>query len=102
MIKVLKPGQGVYAPAIVCDHCGQPINNGKGNFLWNANTENDITEIYFTHKGCDKHFREALLKQGINTLWMDRDRFLLSLVNNAKVDFKRVKQDQDLWKEAGL
>jgi hypothetical protein len=102
MIKVIKPGGGIYAPVIACDFCGKPINDGKGNFLWNPDTEGEITEIYFSHKGCDNSLEHALLERGIHTMWMDLDLFMLWLVNNSKVDLKEAEKSHKFLKEQGL
>lgn len=102
MIKVIKPGGGIYAPIIACDFCGKPINDGKGNFLWNPDGDEDITEIYFTHKGCDHSMEHALAERGITTMWQDLDLFMLWLVNNTKVDLKKAEKDHGFLKEHGL
>jgi ribosomal protein L24E len=102
MIKVMKPGGGIYAPVIVCDFCSKPIEDGKGNFLWNPDTEDDITEIYFSHKGCDHSLEHALHERGITTMWMDLDLFMLWLENNTKLDMKKARESHKAMKELGL
>lgn len=102
MLKVIKPGNGIYAPVIACDVCGKLINDGQGNFLWNPNTEGNITEIYFAHKDCDRVLEHQLAERGVVTMWMDIDLFMLWLVNNTKVDLKKAQQEHEFLKDQGL
>lgn len=102
MITVIKPGNGIYAPVLACDYCGQPINNGQGNFLWNPDIEGDITEVYFSHKECDKSLKHQLAERGIHTMWMDLDMFFLHLVSNTKIDLKKAKEMNKLLRDQGL
>lgn len=103
MIKVIKPGGGIYAPVIACDFCGKPINDGNGNFLWNPETDEDeITEVYFTHKGCDNNLEHVLGERGIHTMWMNMDMFVLAIADNTKVDLAKAKKTHKMLKEQGL
>jgi hypothetical protein len=61
---------GRFKPAIVCDHCGQRIDDARmGNYQWQMADHGQCAEdktIFFTHKGCCRPFEEA---QGGRRRW---------------------------------
>jgi hypothetical protein len=80
-------GRRTANPGIACDHCGQPITNGKdGNYQWRPTDEGETTTVYFTHKRCCHAFEH--LHPGpwcaIGLAWL-----LPFLAHNLAVDVKR-------------
>ncbi len=104
MIKFIKQKGDVYAPIITCDCCNQPINDGKGQALLSDSvvTEGSTVDVYFTHTGCDHSMEQKLREQGIDTMWMGLDMFLLYLVNNTNVNLDRATKQHKLYKDHGL
>ncbi len=50
-------------PRVVCDHCGEVIEDARtGNYQWRVDDRGGCAEdgaIYFTHKGCCHDFEAA-------------------------------------------
>ncbi len=64
---------GLSCPVIVCDRCGEFIDNERpGNLLWHW----DRPEQYHVHKACDGNLHHAL------PMSRDIDEWLAQLVHN--------------------
>jgi hypothetical protein len=83
------PPEAMTCPAVICDHCGDPIHN-DGNALWLTDQDDGRTfriTTAFVHKACDRAF-EATHPDGH---WSCRElgEFLQQLAHNFEHPFER-------------
>ncbi len=73
---------GELCPRIVCDVCAEPIDDGKGNVLWERGRE---SELRFTHKRCYRAFKTTYETppDGTHHLWQPLSVFLHYLTTNT-------------------
>ena len=80
---------GMCCPVVVCDHCGEVIEDAQeGNYEFPL----DGGPVFFTHKGrCSLAFEEA---NGGQDAWgvMELSVLPIYLGNNLKLDWKKAKQ----------
>jgi hypothetical protein len=93
-------GGPLYAPLILCDHCGQPIARGEGGYVWGDRWVDGVMEataIKFFHKkfispACaaawDRYERQVEW-MGYSHSWMDVDDFVVFLANNIEGNDER-------------
>lgn len=84
----------VFRPAVICDHCGAEIMEGKqGNYEWVMDDDGKIKDgmIYFTHKECCYPFE---MSHGGRAIWYagELDLLPLYMANVLKVDMKKAKE----------
>jgi hypothetical protein len=100
MIEMTEWGAG---PIVVCDHCGEPIEDaGDGNYQWLAETEHDRVRryLFFTHKGCCDEFEAT---RGGAAAWyaMELIDLLPFLARNLNLDWGEAEAHADLMRWLG-
>jgi hypothetical protein len=79
--------RGVTGPAVVCDHCGEPIRDAcEGNCQWRAGGDGTP---YFTHKSCCRAFEAA---RGGHWCAMELQCFPVYLGNGLKVKWRAARR----------
>lgn len=84
-------GGDLFAPVVVCDHCGQRIEKAsEGNYQY----LHEGGKVYFTHKKCCMAFEAA---RGGRLRWagMPLEVLLVHLAHNLKVDWKKANEWAD-------
>lgn len=84
------PPEGLTCPAILCEHCGEPIHQ-RGLVLWQVNYGDrgerpSVSPLAFVHQGrCDQAFDAAHPGH-----WCSRelDQFLEQLAHNFREPFE--------------
>jgi hypothetical protein len=86
------PKGPVTAPVVLCDHCGEQIEEATdGNYQWRPE---DGKTVYFTHKPCCRAFEHT---RGGAWCAMELDVLPLYLSNNLKIDRKRAEHRARLF-----
>jgi hypothetical protein len=98
---VIKLKNNRSCPIVVCDFCGQEIEDvGDGNSQWKMEEAEEAAgaTLYFTHKACCRPFEQA--NQG--PLWgADQlDHFMAFLAANTNLDWEDA--EQGAWVLASL
>jgi hypothetical protein len=87
-------------PVVVCDHCGEQIEDAKdGNYQYRIDERGfPHGPLYFTHKECCLAFEAADPERGV---WSatELDYLPLYLVNNLKVDLKETEARDRLFSQ---
>jgi hypothetical protein len=90
---------GQYRPVVICDHCGQSIEDAlDGNYEWKiGGDEEDVDEqIYFTHKRCCHAFEQRHRGDSYDWGATELTVFPLYLGNSLHLDWDKA------WKQAAL
>jgi hypothetical protein len=75
--------QDVLGPVVICDWCGQRIV-GDGNYTYRVVDGLPATgDVHFTHKQCDRLFREANEHDAGMWYWGSLEDFSKFLSNNV-------------------
>ena len=67
-------------PRVVCDECGQPLDEAAGSVLWDRGAED---QLYFTHTPC---YRAFVNRRGRPDCWQPVSAFLFFLAKNTGYD----------------
>ena len=86
----------VYAPVVVCDHCGEQIENAaQGNYQWRVNREGNLMgAVFFTHEKCRDDFEKA--HSGVWWYARELSSLPLHLSNNLRPDRHRPPENTRL------
>lgn len=94
----------LYEPHVACDHCGEPITNGRAAnvnwFIKDFGGEPTTGELFFLHKGeCqfawdDEHFERG--NWAGKAAFKALDHFLVYVANNTSVDVAKTYKDMGL------
>jgi len=95
---VIKDLDNRSCPVVLCDHCGQPINDAKdGNYQWRMgmNDSDFGSRIYFTHKRCCQAFEDDHDDEKV--LWgaMELACLPIYLGNNLALDWNQAKRSAE-------
>jgi hypothetical protein len=79
-------------PVVVCDFCGEEIQDAKqGNAEWKFDEEKGSgATIFFTHKKCCHTFEQK--NSGVHFGAEMLDHFLVFLANNVKLDWEKARE----------
>lgn len=90
---MVKIRDNLSCPVVLCDHCGQMIEQAKhGNTEWVPPEDGSTAELFFTHKWCSRlfrHTRPAVICSG-ELIW-----FPVYLVRNLEMDFAEAEERTD-------
>ena len=94
----IKRKDGKSCPIVICDWCGEEIEDAKkGNYEWRQmkyENEKDGAQIFFTHKQCCRQFEEH--NGGRLCFFAEElEIFPLYLKNNLRIDWEELKKK--LW-----
>ena len=97
MLRIVREN-GQYCPVVVCDWCGQRIEEARqGNYEWEVDEHGlpATGEIFFTHKQCCLAFEEA---HGGRSHWFASELSVLPvyLSRNLKVDREEAERRAEL------
>jgi hypothetical protein len=88
-------------PVIVCDYCGEQIQNAQeGNYQWRMrpdHPEANIHRIYFTHKKCCDAFETANHHEDDWWAAMELDCLPIYIGNNLELDWKAARWRADYF-----
>jgi hypothetical protein len=89
--------KGCCCPKAICDVCGEPVQK-YGNIEWMAEEGFETSGVlYCSHKECSHELRARFGKPGAMWMWEDLDCFLVFLVENSRINWKRAKERAKLF-----
>jgi len=84
MAIVIEQRRGHYAPRVICDVCGRPIE-GAGNAEFDASAS--PATVYHSHKECT-HALRAAHPEVERWGWAELNEHFALLVHNTKIDLE--------------
>ena len=110
MPMMMKVKGGTDCPVLLCDHCGDEIEDGdrgRGHYLWRRSVadeceEGDTVEVFFVHRQCHLPWEaEHPKSEGVVHLWMPLKLFPVYLAANIGIDISDAEQDAHFWANLG-
>lgn len=99
---VIKSKGRLAAPCVVCDHCGEEIEDARdGNYQWvmGRSATEPAQPVYFTHKACCAPFEAA--RPGDHYGAVCLDVLPVYLANGLGVNLPRAKRKAALYASIG-
>jgi hypothetical protein len=92
---IMQDRDGHACPVVVCDHCGERIEDARdGNYQWRMGLRDTDwgSRVFFTHKRCCHAFEQAHPEEGFTWGAIELECFPVYLGNNLRLDWEAARR----------